>query len=51
MAFPSVVLGSACGLDSLLAEEPGAEEPPTAQPAGEGLEMPALPVGHGATRW
>ena len=40
MAFPTVVLGSACGLDSQLAEEPGAEEPPTAQPAGEGLERP-----------
>ena len=39
MAFQSVVLGSGCGRDSLIAEEPGAEEPPTAQPAGEGLEM------------
>ena len=39
MAFQSVVLGSGCGRDSLIAEEPGAEEPLTAQPAGEGLEM------------
>jgi hypothetical protein len=39
MAFQSVVLESGCVPDSLIAEEPGAEEPPTAQPAGEGLEM------------
>ena len=39
MTFQSVVLGSGCGRDSLIAQEPGAEEPPTAQPAGEGLEM------------
>src|SRR5262249_8399039 len=40
MASQSVVLGSGCGRDSLLADEPGAEEPPTAQPADEGLAMP-----------
>jgi hypothetical protein len=40
MAFQSVVLGSGCVRDSLIAQEPGAEEPPTAQPAGERLEMP-----------
>jgi hypothetical protein len=40
MAFKSVVLRSGCGRDPLIAKEPGAEEPPTAQPAGEGLERP-----------
>jgi hypothetical protein len=39
MAFRSVVLRSGCGRDSLIAQEPGAEEPPTARPAGEGLAM------------
>jgi hypothetical protein len=45
MAFQSVVSRSDCARDSLIDAEAGAEKPPTAQPAGENLEMPALPVG------